>query len=119
MRQRITGYREALHAAGIESDPSLLSTGTRDVAGARSRGRPPARAPRRRPTALFTANNRNTIGALHALADVPARSPSPASTTSSSPTCSAPPSSAPTRGSSASRAPRSPSPASTATSAHR
>ena len=49
MRQRITGYREALEAAGIEYDPSLLSTGTRDVAERPRRRRPPARAPRRAP----------------------------------------------------------------------
>jgi LacI family transcriptional regulator len=72
MRQRITGYREALEAAGIEFDPSLLSTGTRDVAGARAAAaRLLALPDRRRPTALFTANNRNTIGALHALAGAP------------------------------------------------
>ncbi len=72
MRQRITGYRDALEAAGIEFDPSLLSTGTRDVAGARAAAaRLLALPDERRPTALFTANNRNTIGALHALAGAP------------------------------------------------
>ena len=76
MRQRITGYREALEAAGIEFDPSLLSTGTRDVAGARAAAaRLLALPDERRPTALFTANNRNTIGALHALAGAPAGRP--------------------------------------------
>ena len=70
MRQRITGYREALTAAGIEYDPSLLSTGTRDVAGAHAAVARLLALPDA-PTALFTANNRNTIGALHALADAP------------------------------------------------
>ncbi len=70
MRQRITGYRDALEAAGIEFDPSLLSTGTRDVAArAAAVARLLALPDERRPTALFTANNRNTVGALHALAD--------------------------------------------------
>ena len=118
MRQRITGYREALTAAGIEYDPSLLSTGTRDVAGATppSPGcsRSPTPRPRCSPPTTATRSARCTRSPTR-----PARSPSPASTTSSSPTCSARPSSAPTRGSSASRAPPSPSPASTATSAHR
>ena len=72
MRQRITGYREALEAAGIEHDPSLLSTGTGDVASAEAAvARLLAMPDKRRPTAIFTANNRNTIGALHALANVP------------------------------------------------
>ncbi len=70
MRERITGYREALTAAGVEYDPSLLSTGTRDVAGAREAVARLLALPDA-PTALFTANNRNTIGALHALADAP------------------------------------------------
>ena len=46
----------------------------------------------RRPTALFTSNNRNTVGALRALATRSAPSRSSASTTSSSPTCSPRPS---------------------------
>ena len=122
MRERITGYREALAAAGDRARP----VAARPPAPATSRP-PRGRRPRllalpaeRRPTALFTANNRNTIGALHALARRARRRPRwSASTTSSSPTCSAPPSSAPTRGSSASRAPRSRSPGSTATSGRR
>ena len=72
MRQRITGYREALQAAGIEEDPSLLETGNRDVPAARAAvARLLDRPAARRPTALFTANNRNTVGALHALAGAP------------------------------------------------
>jgi LacI family transcriptional regulator len=69
MRQRITGYREALGGAGIEEDPSLLVTGNRDVAAAQAAVERLLEMPdERRPTAVFTANNRNTIGALHALA---------------------------------------------------
>jgi LacI family transcriptional regulator len=72
MRQRIAGYREALAAAGIEADPALLHTGSRDVAGAQAAvARLLAMPDKRRPTALFTANNRNTIGALHALDGAP------------------------------------------------
>ena len=72
MRQRITGYREALQAAGIEEDPALLETGNRDVPAAQAAVARLLDLPRaRRPTALFTANNRNTVGALHALAGAP------------------------------------------------
>jgi LacI family transcriptional regulator len=70
MRERITGYREALTRAGIDEDRSLLVTGNRDVAAAQAAVTRLLRMPRP-PTALFTANNRNTIGALHALRDAP------------------------------------------------
>jgi LacI family transcriptional regulator len=72
MRERIAGYREALAAAGLEEDPALIETGNRDVTAARAAvARLLELPPDRRPTALFTANNRNTVGALHALADTP------------------------------------------------
>jgi LacI family transcriptional regulator len=63
------GYRDALLAAGLEEDPSLVVSGNRDAAAAqvaveRLLGLPD----KRRPTAIFAANNRNTVGALHALA---------------------------------------------------
>jgi len=70
MRQRIAGYREALTAAGLAEDPALLQTGNSDVAGAQAAVERLLRMPDK-PTALFTANNRNTIGALHALAGAP------------------------------------------------
>ncbi len=70
MRERITGYREALAKAGLDEDPSLLATGNRDVATAQASVTRLLRMSRP-PTALFTANNRNTIGALHALRDTP------------------------------------------------
>jgi LacI family transcriptional regulator len=72
MRQRITGYREALTQAGIEPDPALLATGNSDVAAARAAvARLLALPEEHRPTALFTANNRNTVGALHAVGNQP------------------------------------------------
>jgi len=70
MRQRIAGYREALAAAGLAEDPALLQTGNSDVAGAQAAVERLLQIPDK-PTALFTANNRNTIGALHALAGAP------------------------------------------------
>jgi LacI family transcriptional regulator len=70
MRQRIAGYREALAAAGLAEDPALLQTGNSDVAGAQAAVERLLQMPDK-PTALFTANNRNTIGALHALAGAP------------------------------------------------
>ena len=70
MRERITGYRDALQAAGIEPDPALLLTGSSDVAAAQAAVARLLALPDR-PTAIFTANNRNTVGALHALGDVP------------------------------------------------
>jgi LacI family transcriptional regulator len=73
MRQRIAGHREALEAAGLEADPSLLTTGNSDVEAAQAAVARLLQLPAgRRPTALFTANNRNTIGALHALPGAPA-----------------------------------------------
>ncbi len=74
MRERIAGYREALYAAGIDEDPSLVVTGNRDVAAAEAAVARLLKMPdKRRPTALFTANNRNTIGALHALPEADGR----------------------------------------------
>jgi LacI family transcriptional regulator len=68
-RERVAGYETALTAAGIELDPELIRPGSQDAAQAERvvaelLDLPPAR----RPTAIFSANNRNTIGALHALA---------------------------------------------------
>ena len=70
VRERLTGYREALARR-------RRSRRTRRWSRAATTTRP-ARRPRverlldlpdaRRPTAIFTANNRNTVGALHALA---------------------------------------------------
>ena len=72
--ERIAGYRAALQDAGVEEDPALVMTGNRDAAAARAAvARLLAMPDKRRPTAIFTANNRNTVGALHALADAPHR----------------------------------------------
>ena len=70
VRERIAGYREALAVAGLAEDPALLQTGNSDVAAARAAVERLLQMPDK-PTALFTANNRNTIGALHALAGAP------------------------------------------------
>jgi LacI family transcriptional regulator len=68
-RERLTGYHEALAAAGLEADPALVITGNHDVEAARAAVEHLLGLPdKRRPTAIFSANNRNTVGALHALA---------------------------------------------------
>ena len=71
-RERIAGYRAALKDAGIGEDPALVMTGNRDAAAAQEAVAHLLALPeRRRPTAIFSANNRNTVGALHALAETP------------------------------------------------
>jgi LacI family transcriptional regulator len=72
--ERIGGYRKALSAAGIAVDERLISLGgpTRDD-GYRA-ARRLLEAPER-PTALFTANNFMTVGAMHALRDLDLRIP--------------------------------------------
>src|SRR5215208_4909142 len=68
-RERVAGYESALIAAGIGLDPELIRPGSQDAAQAeRVVAELLALPADRRPTAVFTANNRNTIGALHALA---------------------------------------------------
>jgi LacI family transcriptional regulator len=69
-RERLAGYRDALHAAGLEEDPSLVVSGNRGAAAAQAAVEHLLGLPdKRRPSAIFAANNRNTVGALHALAD--------------------------------------------------
>jgi LacI family transcriptional regulator len=71
---RLAGYREALAAAGAVVDPALIRTGNRDAAQAQAAVEDLLALPDGvRPTALFTANNRNTIGALRALAKLGGR----------------------------------------------
>jgi LacI family transcriptional regulator len=67
--ERIEGYRDALGTVGIEPDGHLMSLGgaTRDD-GYRA-ARRLLEAPDR-PTALFTANNFMTVGAMLALSDL-------------------------------------------------
>jgi len=71
-RERLAGYRRALVDAGVPERNELVRTGTHDAAGAEATVRRLLRLPvARRPTAVFCANNRNTIGALRALRDHP------------------------------------------------
>jgi len=66
-RERVAGYAAALSTAGIAL-PELIRTGSPDAAhGERAVCELLDLPPERRPTAIFSANNRNTIGALHAL----------------------------------------------------
>jgi LacI family transcriptional regulator len=73
--ERISGYRRALRAAGIEADPGLISIGgptqaDGEAAALRLLDR------RDRPTAVFTANNFMTVGALRAARALGLRIPS-------------------------------------------
>jgi LacI family transcriptional regulator len=73
-RERRAGYREAHRRAGIATDPELAPPGQSDAAAAEACARRLLCFPGdRRPTALFCANNRNTIGALRALRDYAGR----------------------------------------------
>jgi LacI family transcriptional regulator len=66
--QRLEGYAAALRGAGVEPRDELVITGSHDAASAERAVRELLALPAdHRPTALFTANNRNTIGALRAL----------------------------------------------------
>jgi LacI family transcriptional regulator len=68
--ERLAGYRDALAGAGAPERPELVPAGTHDAAGAERAVRALLALPEeRRPTALFCANNRNTVGALRALRD--------------------------------------------------
>jgi LacI family transcriptional regulator len=68
-RERVAGYEAALTAAGVELDPELIRPGSQEAEQAeRVVGELLDLPAERRPTAIFSANNRNTIGALHALA---------------------------------------------------
>src|SRR3954453_17343777 len=71
-RERLAGHPGALSAAGLEEDPPLVVAGNRDAAAARAAVEHLLGLPdKRRPTAIFAANHRNTVGALHALAARP------------------------------------------------
>lgn len=68
-RERVAGYEAALTAAGVPLDPELIRPGSSDAIHAeRIVSELLELPPDRRPTAVFSANNRNTVGALHALA---------------------------------------------------
>jgi LacI family transcriptional regulator len=67
-RERLAGYRRALHRAGIDLEPELVSVGNGNEPSAKQvtldlMALPPAR----RPTAILAGNNRCTVGVLHAL----------------------------------------------------
>ncbi|GHH73897.1 LacI family transcriptional regulator [Streptomyces sulfonofaciens] len=64
--ERIAGYRTGLDRAGLDADPELLASGHSEAAGAEraTHALLSASAP---PSALVTANNAMTIGALRAL----------------------------------------------------
>jgi LacI family transcriptional regulator len=67
-RERLAGYRRALDGAGITVNPELVSVGNSVSGSARLAVAELMALPRdQRPTAIFTANNRCTVGALHAL----------------------------------------------------
>ncbi|MEU2619129.1 LacI family DNA-binding transcriptional regulator [Streptomyces sp. NPDC007157] len=64
--ERITGYRQGLTTAGLPFDDGLVVTGNSESAGA-ERATAALMALTAPPTALVTANNAMTIGALRAL----------------------------------------------------
>jgi LacI family transcriptional regulator len=63
--ERYAGYRQALEAAGVDLDQSLVRLGVSDIAAAEASADELMRHPDP-PTALFGGNNRLTIGALRA-----------------------------------------------------
>ncbi|MCG8971064.1 MULTISPECIES: LacI family DNA-binding transcriptional regulator [Streptomyces] len=67
-RERITGYRDGLTAAGLPHDERLVVHGDSDAAGG-ERATAALLSLAEPPTALVTANNAMTIGALRALRD--------------------------------------------------
>jgi LacI family transcriptional regulator len=64
--ERVSGYRAALAAAGIPEDPALIRHGARDARQAEQIVRELLALPDP-PTAIFTGNNRHTVGAVRAL----------------------------------------------------
>ncbi|GGU98225.1 LacI family transcriptional regulator [Streptomyces albospinus] len=64
--ERVRGYREGLRARGLPFAPELLAGGNSEAAGAQHATRRLLAAPEP-PTAIITANNAMTIGALQAL----------------------------------------------------
>ena len=66
-RERARGFLEALHAAGIPADESIIHLGAHDMGAADAVMRELLALPEP-PTAIYAGNNRITIGALHALA---------------------------------------------------
>jgi LacI family transcriptional regulator len=67
--ERIDGYRDALAAAGVPVDEHLISLGGPTRSDSYQATRRLLEGPDR-PTAIFTANNFMTVGAMHALSDL-------------------------------------------------
>lgn len=65
-RRRYDGFLRALAEFGIEPEAELIRRGQQDIAAAR-RAMEELLALEHPPTAVFSANNRNTIGALQAI----------------------------------------------------
>jgi LacI family transcriptional regulator len=66
--ERLDGYVRTLTGARLEPGEELISMGhSTSESAAAAVERLMALAPERRPTAIFAANNRCTIGAMHAL----------------------------------------------------
>jgi LacI family transcriptional regulator len=66
---RLQGYRLGLRALGLDEDPAIVRPGLRNVDAAACAVKELLRAPNP-PSALFTAQNLVTIGALHALREL-------------------------------------------------
>jgi LacI family transcriptional regulator len=67
-REHVAGYEAALAAGGVAVDPELIRPGSPDATHAEAIVTALLELPPdRRPTAVFSANNRNTVGALRAL----------------------------------------------------
>jgi len=66
--ERLDGYLRTLAGAGLAPEPELISMGhsTSEAANA-AVDQLMALSPKRRPSAIFAANNRCTVGAMHAL----------------------------------------------------
>ena len=68
VNDRLQGYRDALHEAGIEMDPALVAGGDNSLAGGDAAIRTLLARPGPPPTAVFMFNDQMAIGGLHALA---------------------------------------------------
>jgi LacI family transcriptional regulator len=71
---RLEGYRQALAAAGISFDPALVVAEAPDPHGGQRAARQLLETPGR-PTAIFCFNDRMTMGAYHAAAELGLRIP--------------------------------------------
>ena len=65
-RRRYQGFRQAHEAFGVELVPELVRAGQQDVVSA-EQAMAELLAMREPPTAVFSANNRNTVGAIRAI----------------------------------------------------